>query len=48
MSGEEMVIGNLLKNLSSSRKKSRLVVRIDEQGKDFHDLSSLVVLARSF
>lgn len=48
MSGEEKVIQNLLKNLSSSRKKSRLVVKIDDQGADFHDMGSLTRLARSF
>lgn len=48
MAGEELVIQNLLKNLSSSRKKSRLVVRIDDQGADFHDMDGLTRLAMSF
>jgi hypothetical protein len=48
VTGEEKVIVNLLKNLASSRKKSRLVVRIREQGGDFHEIHALADLARSF
>jgi hypothetical protein len=48
MAGEDLVIQNLLKNLSSSRKKSRLVVRIEDQGADFHDMDGLTRLALSF
>ena len=47
-SGEDKVIGNLIKNLSSSRKKNRLVVRIEDQGADFHDMDGLTRLALSF
>lgn len=48
LEGELAVIGNLVKNLSSSHKKSRLVVRIDDQGSDFHDIDGLMRLAQSF
>jgi anion-transporting ArsA/GET3 family ATPase len=48
IAGEDLVIQNLLKNLSSSRKKSRLVVRIEDQGADFHDMDGLTRLALSF
>ena len=46
--GEEKVIGNLYKNLSISRKKNRLIVRIEDQGADFHDMDGLTLLALSF
>lgn len=48
LAGELSVIGNLLKNLSSGRNKGRVVVRIDDQGADFHDIAGLTRLAQSF
>ncbi len=46
--GEDSVVGNLLKNLVSSKKKPRIVIRIDDQGADFHDMQGLTKLAQSF